>query len=350
MGWEDRDYNTGSGGSDYLANPAAILNLSIPFGTWFGARVRLHFWLLVTAVFGLTDLARGMSVEMLAIGLLALLTALMLHEFGHRWATMLIGGRHDEFLLWPAGGIIFPTAPPGDGPRFLVFVAGMVVNGVLAGFCWLAVLLLTGDKIALSFNPLSALSMEVPVVHARTLAATIFASLMLANWIVLLANLLPYYIFDGGFLLQSILGPFTGGYQSINITCIVGMVLAVPMFAFSLLGHSLLGAIFWALLFSMSFIKRRQLQSTGTSELDDAIAYSAQSGGAEPALKQRWGKRTGVSTTQLMREADADRREQGKIDAILAKVSAQGMASLTRSEQKTLRQATERQKRRSGKR
>ena len=66
-------------------------------------------------------------------------------------------------------------------------------------------------------------------------------------------NLLPFYWFDGGFVLESILWPWTGRYRAIYVTCIVGMVVAVPMFLLSLAGTALMAMIFWALLFFDAF-------------------------------------------------------------------------------------------------
>ena len=49
---------------------------------------------------------------------------------------------------------------------------------------------------------------------------------------------------------------------------------------------------------------------------------------------------------RLRRQAKLEEQEQGKIDVILAKVSAQGMQSLTWTERRTLKRATERQRQR----
>jgi hypothetical protein len=115
VGWQDRDYNRG--GEDYLSNPSAILGFSLPFGTWFGARVRLHFWLLVTLVFSLVNMIRGTPL-LGAIGIAILLITLLIHDFSHRAAARWFGGSHDDFMLWPVGGLIFPTIPPGAWPMF----------------------------------------------------------------------------------------------------------------------------------------------------------------------------------------------------------------------------------------
>ena len=49
---------------------------------------------------------------------------------------------------------------------------------------------------------------------------------LLSNIGVMWASLLPYYWFDGGHLLQSVLWPWTGRRRSIIVTCIIGMVLS----------------------------------------------------------------------------------------------------------------------------
>jgi hypothetical protein len=59
--------------------------------------------------------------------------------------------------------------------------------------------------------------------------------------------------------------------------------------------------------------------------------------------RKRLSKR---SIRQAQKRAAAEQAEQAKIDAILEKVSAQGMQSLTWWEKRTLRKATERQRQR----
>ncbi|HEX2973392.1 MAG TPA: hypothetical protein VHP11_13740, partial [Tepidisphaeraceae bacterium] len=109
MGWQDRTYNRGGySGENYLSNPSAILSYSLPFGTWFGARVRLHFWLLLSVLFASIDTLKAGGPLLLVLSLALLFAALMFHEFGHRFAARWVGGSHDEFMLWPAGGMIPP--------------------------------------------------------------------------------------------------------------------------------------------------------------------------------------------------------------------------------------------------
>lgn len=337
MGWTDRDYNRGGGGEDYLGNPAAILGFSIPFGVWFGVRVRLHFWLLVALAFALADMFRGVPPVLGAIGIALLLATLLIHDFSHKFFAQWLGGRHDEFMLWPAGGLIFPTVAPGPWPMFAAYAGPLLVHAAIAAVCALAAGL---PLAALPLDPLAGLSMRMVPALGLTLRGVLYAA-AIDNWIVLLVNLLPYYWFDGGCLLQSLLWPIAGGHRAINITCIVGMILAAPMFFLSLMGQSFLGMVLWALLFSGSLTRRRQLQAQGTGEFEDAIAWSAQDTGVSGARKRKWFQ-PGFAEKAAKRNAQL-RREQRKIDQILAKVSQKGMHSLNWRERRALGKATERQ-------
>ena len=333
VGWQDRDYYRGGGGEDYLSNPAAILSYSVPFGTWFGVRVRLHFWLLLTIAFAVAQQLRSPLNCSIGIGLLVL--ALLVHDFAHRAAAIWLGGRHDEFMLWPVGGLIFPSLPSGPGAMFIGYAAPIAVHAVIAtacifgsGFGWSGVTL----------NPLAGLNWGVAGVPFLTLRWLLYI-FGLTNWMLILANLLPYYWFDGGCILQSILRPFADGFQSINITCWVGMILAVPMTVLSLMGGSFLGLIMWVLLFSSSYTRRRQLQAQGADELSDAIAFSASQGARTGARSRRWFK-PDVAKSAAKRNAKL-RREAQQLDQILAKVSKGGMQSLNWWEKRTLRKASE---------
>jgi hypothetical protein len=329
VAWQDRDYNRGSGPGDYLSNPAGILGFSIPFGTWFGVRVRLHFWLLLTIAFAVADLLARASIVMVIISIALLLCALLLHDFGHKFFAQLVGGRLDEFMLWPMGGMIFPSVPPGAWPMFIGHVGGIVINFLLAlggfGLVWLRY----GYVIPLPLNPLAGFGMFI-LGHGMTgdLLFDAIISFTVINWLLVLGNLLPYFWFDGGYLLQSILWPIAGGMTALNVTCIVGMILAVPMFCLSLVGHDLLGMVMWVLLFSSSYNARNSMQVMDTEP--------ALTGGSAGGWRSRRWAAAGAS------RAAKRKREERKIDAILAKVSEHGMHSLTWGEKRALKKASER--------
>jgi hypothetical protein len=80
----------------------------------------------------------------------------------------------------------------------------------------------------------------------------------------------------------------------------------------------------------------------GFSEEESAIDYSASLRADEPR-KRKLSPRL---YKKVRRREARERAEQEKIDAILAKVSAHGMHSLTWWEKRTLHRATERQRKR----
>jgi Zn-dependent protease len=325
--WQDRDYNRGGGAGDYLSNPAALLQLSIPFGSWFGVRVRLHFWLLLTLLFTLADLFSHVPATIVAIQITLLLTSLLVHDFGHRILAQSVGGELNEFMLWPAGGMIFPKMPPGAWPMFVGHIGGIIANLLLAlGSIFLLRVRDNGWLIP-SLNPMSVIdgSMFHPMLYSSDLLSVGLISFATINCALVLGNFLPYYWFDGGYLLQSILWPFLGGASALNVTCIIGMLLAAPMFALSLVGRNIMGLVFWGFLFASSYSARHTMQ------IEEA----------EPSATGWRSRRWAKSSNRALANR---RRQEEKIDAILAKVSAKGMHSLTWWEKRTLRSGSRRMK------
>ncbi len=318
--WQDRDYNRGGGAGDYLSNPAALLNLSIPFGSWFGVRVRLHFWLLLTILFLLADLFSHAPVVVVGIQIVLLLVALLVHDFGHRILAQSVGGDLNEFMLWPMGGMIFPTVPPGPFAMFVGHIGGIVANLLLAVGSILLLRVRENVWFIPPISPLSMLdgSMFRGMFFSQDIVSVALLSFAAINSALVVGNFLPYFWFDGGYLLQSLLWPFLGGMGALNVTCIIGMILAVPMFALSLAHQNIMGLVFWGFLFASSYTARKTMEVSEAPE--SATGWRS----------RRWAK---SSNRALVKR----RREEQKIDAILAKVSAKGMQSLTWWEKRTLR-------------
>jgi hypothetical protein len=343
MAWENRDYyRTGGSGGEYLGNPALFFGFTVPFGRWFGVPVRLSFWLLLTLAFMLFgDIHAGAPV-LFVIQAAMLIALLLMHDFAHRACAQHVGGSLDEFILWPAGGLVHPTVPPAPWPTFFGHVGGILAHLLVGGLCAAGLYSMHLGRLLgeISWNPLGAQFGEVPTTQNAFAAITaylLFLSLQL-NVGLILINLLPFYWYDGGFLLESILWPWLSQARAVNVTCIIGMVIAGPMCLYSLYTVNVMGMIYWALLFASCYNKRREATFGGTEE---AYAYSAAA--YESNLPAGRRKARGPARS-VVKKAAAERREQEKIDAILAKVHAQGMQSLNWAERRALRKATERQR------
>jgi hypothetical protein len=169
-----------------------------------------------------------------------------------------------------------------------------------------------------------------------------------SNWIyqisyfLLIFNLLPIFPLDGGQMVQALLWPWVGYYKSMNWACITGMIGAVIVFALSLPTLSLLLMCIAIFGFLQCLNMRRALLAMGPEESADMTDYSAAYDTFMPKRK-RVNRRAAKRAIKLARE---ERAEREHIDAILAKVSAHGMHSLTWLERRALRKATEHQRRR----
>ena len=141
---------------------------------------------------------------------------MLLHEFGHAFATRQTGGKAEEIILWPLGGVAFVRAPERPGAQLWSIAAGPLVNVVLVpviyGLMW--------ARINLGWG------LEYPDL-GRYLFAIFWINLGL-----LIFNLLPIYPLDGGQIVRSLLWYPFGRARSLQIASIIGFV-----------GVALLGAL-----------------------------------------------------------------------------------------------------------
>ena len=342
MSWRDRDYNRGFGGGWGGGGVLSLLTWSLPLGTFFGIRMQASFWLLLLVAFELLYALHTGSLALAILAILGVLAALLIHEFGHRLTAQLVGGRHDDFLMWPAGNMIPPMHPPAAWPMFAAQVGGIAANAITAMFI--------GTIVALNWHAtpqflVAILGQLQPDFMAMSLTPNYLASALymfcMANIFLVAVNLLPFYWFDGAYLLQAILWPITGAYKSVNITCITGMVVAVPLFVLAAYSMSFVGMLVCGMMFFDSLQRRRALQVDGPGIIDQLISSSANISylpAPKPKrLLQRWLHWIGRRDHRAM-------KEQQMVDKILKKVSEKGMHSLTRREKRILHRATERQR------
>ena len=324
-----------------------LLTGSVPLFTMFGIRVRAHASMVVLIV--LTMLFAGAQGGMGIWNAMTFSTVLfgiiLVHEFGHCFAARSVGGEANDILMWPLGGLAYADAPKRAWPQFWTAAGGPLVNVVICLLTSLGLHFLAGGK-GTPWNPLQHRFFLPPGALAYYLWF-IFA----ISWGLLLFNLLPVFPMDGGRLLQGLLWFKIGYYKSTMITCGVGMVGAVLMVMWGIANFfSWYGQVMCFIgisCFMTCYQTRLALKAAGPYESEDTTDYSA-AYEIEPVRKRsklsRWSIRR--ATKKARRLAMEARREQAHIDAILAKVSANGMQSLSWSEKRALRKATEHQRQR----
>ena len=144
---------------------------------------------------------------------LALFAIVLLHEFGHSLACKSVGGKANQIILWPLGGIAFIQPPRRPGAVLWSIAAGPLVNVLLVPVT--LVLLLSIGGLNLDDNHADWSDLELFAVAVASI-----------NIMLLLFNILPVYPLDGGQIVQAILWFFIDEMRSLRIVAFIGMVIA----------------------------------------------------------------------------------------------------------------------------
>lgn len=353
MAWQDRPYyrdrdETSGGPIGWL------MNGSVPLFTLFGIRVRMHVSLIIILVFVLL-LGWGTSSDSVlerVQSVLLLGTVILLHEFGHCFGARWTGGEANEIMLWPLGGLAMTMARRRPWPQFITVAAGPAVNVIICLVCGAVIWGIAGIFPLTPYHMLGH-GRHITGETWRQVANTAYWMYIL-SYALLIFNLLPLYPLDGGQLLQAILWKPMGYFRSMMLTLNVGLVGAAILAMVGLATLGVIGGGFLLIWIAVNnlftcYQTRQMLRTEGPwafSEEDSpdygAVQYDARDNPRRrrKSILRRW------ATRRAQKQAKQDAMEQGQIDAILAKVSAHGMHSLTRGEKRALRRATERQRRR----
>jgi len=344
MAWQDRSYNRerpGSGGNPLMW----ILTGSVPLFTLFGIRVRAHasFIILIGLVllFGFGGASFQVRVQSMSI----LFGVVLLHEFGHCFAARRMGGTADEILMTPLGGLAMAMAPRRPWPTFVTVAGGPLVNVVICILCAIGIYALSGNVLITPGSFVQNFRPDAGWLSASSYLFWIYS----ISYFLLLFNLLPVYPLDGGQLMQSILWKPMGYFKSMMLSLNIGIVGAVLMIMVGLASFGTVGGGVLLLMIGISCLMnciqmRTMMRAQGPYGWEeDQADYSASLWDTGPSKPSRSATRAAHRAAKL---ASEERAERVKIDQILAKVSARGMHSLTWLEKRTLKQATEHQRKR----
>ena len=134
---------------------------SISLGRWWGVYVRLHMFFLLFAACTLylsRHVFRDDTSEFvwIALGSLSLLLlSLILHELGHYFMAVRLGGEGNEIVIGPLGGLASMRTPHGPRSECLVHLAGPAVNLVVCAACGLVLLITNAEGLAGLLHPLA---------------------------------------------------------------------------------------------------------------------------------------------------------------------------------------------------
>ena len=137
---------------------------------------------------------------------LSLFLIVLMHEFGHSLACRSVGGKANQIVLWPLGGVAYVDPPPRPGATLWSIAAGPLVNVVLFPIFMMAVML----------------SRSLGWPDTKHDAYAFLQAIFAVNCVILIFNLLPVYPLDGGQILRSVLWFVLGRARSLMVATIIG--------------------------------------------------------------------------------------------------------------------------------
>jgi Zn-dependent protease len=331
---------------------------TVSLGRWSGLDVRLHASLLVCAVitvFVCSQSGAAYVAEYSLLGLGILLGSVVLHELGHVFAAIRLGGRAERLVLGPLGGLILPSVPADPQREVLVALAGPAAN-LLVVFVVTPLLLLAevnvGDVLLSPLDPQNLFEGDVWLVALR-----------LTCWInlLLLLNLFPAYPLDGGHALAGVLGPVFGRRAAVLIVGSSAMLAAVGLLIMALvIPEDGRGVPLWLPLslfaIFLFFSAKQQMESWRPPDSEETLlgydfseGYTSLERSSDPpppstGLMMRWIQQRRQQRRERLAQIEAE--EERRVDEVLARLNEVGLDSLPVEERRLLERVSKRYRQR----
>jgi Zn-dependent protease len=335
-----------------LDNP---INWSFGVGRLFDIAVRIHIFFVLGALYIIAMAFKENPEISGVLGIvltIALLFACVLcHEFGHCFGSRATGGAADEILIWPLGGLAMCAPPHVPRAHLITALAGPAVN---FAFCLLAALILivlTGSALAVPWNPFRPFTPVSGAYFGDWSAERWLGIFFSLNFMLLLFNLAPVFPLDGGRVLQAFLWPARGFHQSMMLASGIGMIGAIGFVVIGIFSGAMM-LFFIAVFGYFTCWQQRQQLKMGVMETGGEFGYDFSQGytslersaGEEESRPSFFARRRArKEAARRAREAARLEDERRQVDAILAKISRDGIESLTPKERKLLQRETQRQ-------
>ncbi|MDB4955356.1 MAG: Peptidase [Myxococcales bacterium] len=190
-----------------------------------GIAIRVHLTLiLLLAWIAVTYASTGAGARGTAVGLLlvvAVFTAVLVHELGHAFVARRFGYRTRDIMLLPIGGIAtLEQMPEKPTQELAVAVVGPAINLAIAGVIWIGITA-TGGQTSLG--------------SVTSLSGSFLAQLFWINIGLAAFNMVPAFPMDGGRALRALLALKLGRERATEIAGTLGRVFAVLIGFYGLL-------------------------------------------------------------------------------------------------------------------
>jgi len=303
----------------------------------------MHWALALMILFYLIqgiDVGGAIGLGMMAVTMTILLVSILFHEFAHCWMAILLGGSAEDILLWPLGGLSTVSHSNSPGVEIKVAGVGPVSSFVLSGACFGGLVLSGARWDWLLLSPFDNWGLGDPSLVRMFLlhAARLNLYLGLFNLVV------PAYPLDGGRVMFAFLTTRIGRQRAASVTAVLGMAIGILMSAWGIAKKEVTLALIGIWVFFQAWQLHRLVK------MGDLDAHPGFGGAAEfeympdrPKKKgffARWREKR--ARKERVRESERDDAARAKVDAILEKVSREGIGSLSSAEKKILDEASRR--------
>lgn len=296
-----------------------------------GVKIKIHLlmvvYLLAQLIFTMPGHNAG-AIFVLPI-LIAMVILVLLHEAAHTYVACRNGATVEHIMLWPLGGLENPQFDEDPTPKaeLSTALAGIALHFALIPLFALPLVILTDSWQSIIFNPFN------PSASIHTLILSInqttpwwlvaLWSFHVVNLIILLANLIPMYPLDAATVLRIHLEKNKGNlaarqftaYSGLWVATTVGLVGMVFTDAKMLLAIAIVAGI-------VCSIERRRLQFLDYAQMVPGYPKPDPKPDSDPKPPPK-------------------QPDQTDLDHILQKISTTGIDSLSKSERRTLKKATE---------
>ncbi len=213
----------------------AVFHGSFRMATFFKIPVRIHwsFSLLIFFVIyvGKTRDATWLNIGFFGLFVLALFFCVLLHEFGHALSAQFFGVSTRDITLLPIGGMArLDKLPENPIHEFVVAIAGPAVN--LAIYILLSVVLYFGYQLSFDANDLLHFETNRIILDPT---AGFLASLLHANLILAVFNMIPAFPLDGGRVFRALLSIPFGRAKATAWAVFLGQTVAIAFFIYAFL-------------------------------------------------------------------------------------------------------------------
>ncbi len=205
---------------------------SLQIARLFGIPVFVHwsfsFLLLFIVYLGKSINGGWEFIAFMALSVLALFGCVVLHEFGHALSARYFGVRTQDITILPIGGVArLDRLPENPFQEFIVAIAGPAVNVVIC--------ILLGLIIFLFYDlPFGMSEMVSGKINGITFISFLI-TLMRANFLLVIFNMVPAFPMDGGRVFRALLSMRFGRTWATKMASILGQVIAVGFLIFALL-------------------------------------------------------------------------------------------------------------------